>query len=49
MCSPEYYAVYNTKNVEQAPRVEISRRMSRRSGRIRYDSSISPCYTIGQE
>src|SRR5438105_14894001 len=26
------------------PRVEISGRMSRRSGRIRCDSSISPCY-----
>src|SRR5438552_18030693 len=32
-----------------APLVEISGRMSRRSGRIRCDSSISPCYTIAQE
>src|SRR3989441_8185879 len=31
-----------------APRVEISGRMSRRSGRIRCDSSSSPCYTIAQ-
>ncbi len=30
MCSPEYYAVYNTKNVEQAPRVEISSSLSER-------------------
>src|SRR5437016_1983045 len=32
-----------------APPVEISGRMRRRSGRMRCDSSISPCYTIAQE
>src|SRR6266852_6811506 len=35
--------------IRQSPLVEISGRMSRRSGRIRCDSSISPCYTIAQE